>query len=89
MKLSQFFISRPIFAGVLSALIFLAGLIALPTLPISEYPEVVPPTVVVTRDLPGREPEGDRRDGGEPARAVDQRRRGHALPVLAGDHATA
>jgi outer membrane protein, multidrug efflux system len=41
MKISQFFISRPIFAGVLSALIFLAGLIALPQLPISEYPEVV------------------------------------------------
>src|SRR5580658_8719774 len=53
MKLSQFFISRPIFAGVLSALIFLAGLIALPQLPISEYPEVVPPTVIVKADYPG------------------------------------
>jgi multidrug efflux pump len=56
MKLSQFFISRPIFAGVLSALIFLAGLLALPTLPITEYPEVVPPTVVVRAVYPGANP---------------------------------
>ncbi len=56
MKLSQFFIRRPIFAGVLSALIFLAGLIALPRLPISEYPEVVPPTVVVKATYPGANP---------------------------------
>jgi len=56
MKLSQFFITRPIFAGVLSALIFLAGLIALPTLPISEYPEVVPPTVIVKATYPGANP---------------------------------
>jgi len=56
MKLSQFFISRPIFAGVLSAIIFLAGLIALPKLPISEYPEVVPPTVIVKANYPGANP---------------------------------
>jgi multidrug efflux pump len=56
MKISQFFISRPIFAGVLSALIFLAGLIALPQLPISEYPEVVPPTVIVKANYPGANP---------------------------------
>jgi multidrug efflux pump len=56
MKLSQFFIARPIFAGVLSALILLAGLIALPLLPISEYPEVVPPTVIVKATYPGANP---------------------------------
>jgi hydrophobe/amphiphile efflux-1 (HAE1) family protein len=56
MKISQFFISRPIFAGVLSALILLAGLIALPQLPISEYPEVVPPTVIVKANYPGANP---------------------------------
>ena len=56
MKLSQFFISRPIFAGALSTLIFLAGLNALPSLPISEYPEVVPPTVVVRASYPGANP---------------------------------
>ena len=56
MKLSQFFISRPIFAGVLSTLIFLAGLIALPRLSISEYPEVAPPTVIVKATYPGANP---------------------------------
>jgi len=55
-KLSQFFINRPIFAGVLSTLILLAGLISLPQLPISEYPEVVPPTVVVRTAYPGANP---------------------------------
>ncbi|HSE12733.1 MAG TPA: efflux RND transporter permease subunit, partial [Rudaea sp.] len=56
MNLSQFFISRPVFAGVLSALILIAGLISLPGLPISEYPEVVPPTVVVRASYPGANP---------------------------------
>jgi multidrug efflux pump len=56
MNLSKFFIDRPILAGVLSLLIFLAGLIALRGLPISEYPEVVPPTVVVRANYPGANP---------------------------------
>src|SRR5215468_7607518 len=56
MKLSNFFIERPIFAGVISAFITIAGLIALFTLPISEYPEVVPPTVVVHASYPGASP---------------------------------
>jgi multidrug efflux pump len=56
MNLSRFFIDRPIFAGVLSVLIFLMGLIALRSLPISEYPEVVPPTVVVNARFPGANP---------------------------------
>ncbi|HEX4182232.1 MAG TPA: multidrug efflux RND transporter permease subunit [Caulobacteraceae bacterium] len=47
MNFSSFFIGRPRFAVVLSIVIFVAGLIALPALPIGEYPEVVPPTVVV------------------------------------------
>ena len=47
MNLSKFFIDRPIFAGVISVVIFLAGLIAMTQLPISEYPEVVPPSVDV------------------------------------------
>jgi len=54
--ISQYFIQRPIFAGVLSALIFLAGAIALFQLPITEYPEVVPPTVVVNASYPGANP---------------------------------
>ncbi len=47
MNISRFFIDRPIFAGVLSVLIFLSGLLALRVMPISEYPEVAPPSVVV------------------------------------------
>ncbi len=56
MNLSRFFIDRPIFAGVLSVLIFLAGLIAMRAMPISEYPEVVPPQVVVRATYPGANP---------------------------------
>ncbi len=56
MNLSKFFIDRPIFAGVISVAIFLAGLIAMTRLPISEYPEVVPPSVVVTALFPGANP---------------------------------
>jgi multidrug efflux pump len=56
MNLSKFFIDRPIFAGVLSLLIFLAGLLSLRILPISEYPEVVPPSVVVRAQYPGANP---------------------------------
>src|ERR1700742_4938988 len=56
MNLSKFFIDRPIFAGVISVTIFLAGLISLFQLPISEYPEVVPPTVVVHAQFPGANP---------------------------------
>ncbi|MGC4028943.1 MAG: multidrug efflux RND transporter permease subunit [Steroidobacteraceae bacterium] len=56
MKLAHFFIDRPIFAGVVSIVIFLAGLIALQRLPISEYPEVAPPSVVVIATYPGASP---------------------------------
>ncbi|MBX3588124.1 MAG: efflux RND transporter permease subunit [Ramlibacter sp.] len=56
MNLSKFFIDRPIFAGVLSFLIFIAGLIALRGLPVSEYPEVVPPSIVVRANYPGANP---------------------------------
>src|SRR4051812_37163827 len=56
MNFSHFFIRRPIFAGVLSALIFLVGLIAMWRLPISECPEVVPPTIVVRASYPGANP---------------------------------
>jgi multidrug efflux pump len=53
MEFSQFFVKRPIFAGVLSAIIFIGGALSLRLLPISEYPEVVPPTVVVRANYPG------------------------------------
>jgi multidrug efflux pump len=53
---SRIFIDRPILATVLSALILVAGLMALPNLPISEYPDVVPPSVQVTATYPGANP---------------------------------
>jgi len=57
MKLTHFFIERPIFAGVISLLILLAGGIAAFTLPIAEYPEVSPPTIVVQAQYPGANPQ--------------------------------
>lgn len=56
MRLSDYFIDRPIFAGVLSVLIFLGGLIAMFQLPVSEYPEVSPPSIVVSAAFPGADP---------------------------------
>src|SRR5580658_7324307 len=56
MNFSHFFIKRPIFAGVLSIAIFVMGLLAMFKLPISEYPEVVPPTIVVRAEYPGATP---------------------------------
>jgi hydrophobe/amphiphile efflux-1 (HAE1) family protein len=57
MTLSHFFIDRPIFATVLSVVIVIAGLIAYFTLPVAQYPEVVPPTVQVRASYPGATPE--------------------------------
>jgi multidrug efflux pump subunit AcrB len=57
MTLSRFFIDRPIFATVLSLVIVIAGVIAYFTLPVAQYPEVVPPTVVVRASYPGATPE--------------------------------
>jgi multidrug efflux pump len=56
MKFSSYFIDRPVFASVLSAFILIAGAISLFKLPISEYPEVVPPSVVVRAAYPGANP---------------------------------
>ncbi len=56
MRFSRFFIDRPIFAAVLSIVIFIGGLIAMFGLPVSEYPEVVPPSVVVRAIYPGANP---------------------------------
>ncbi|MCU1751232.1 efflux RND transporter permease subunit [Pseudomonas sp. 6D_7.1_Bac1] len=56
MNFSRFFIDRPIFAGALSTLILLAGIISLFRLPVSEYPDVVPPLIVVNAQYPGANP---------------------------------
>ncbi len=57
MNISRFFVDRPVFAGVLSVLILVAGLLSLRLLPISEYPEVVPPSIVVRATYPGANPD--------------------------------
>jgi multidrug efflux pump len=56
MNISRFFIDRPIFAGVLSTIVFIGGLLAMFKLPISEYPEVAPPSIVVRAQFPGANP---------------------------------
>jgi len=56
MKFAHFFIDRPIFAAMLSLIILIGGGISLFQLPVSEYPDVVPPTVVVTANYPGANP---------------------------------
>ncbi len=56
MNISEFFIERPIFAAVVSTFITIAGALALSKLPVGEYPEVVPPSIVVTADYPGANP---------------------------------
>ncbi len=55
-NIAQFFVNRPIMAAVLSLLFVITGSIAVFKLPISEYPEVVPPTVVVRAAYPGANP---------------------------------
>src|SRR5918995_2884286 len=56
MNFSSFFIKRPIFAAVLSLVLVIAGALAMFRLPISEYPSVVPPTVIVRGAYPGANP---------------------------------
>ena len=53
MTFPHFFINRPIFAAVLSILIVIVGVIAYPILPVAQYPEIAPPTVVVSASFPG------------------------------------
>src|SRR3546814_3715472 len=53
MRLSRFFITRPIFAAVIAIFITIVGGIAYLGLPVSQYPDIVPPTVTVTASYPG------------------------------------
>jgi HAE1 family hydrophobic/amphiphilic exporter-1/multidrug efflux pump len=53
MSLSSFFISRPIFSSVISITIVIAGLMAVRGLPIAQYPEIAPPTVIISANYPG------------------------------------
>ena len=53
MSLSSFFLSRPIFAAVCSAVILTVGIVALPSLPIAQFPQITPPTINVQASYPG------------------------------------
>jgi HAE1 family hydrophobic/amphiphilic exporter-1 len=51
--MSSFFLSRPIFAAVLSAVILTIGIAAIPSLPIAQFPPIAPPTIVINSSYPG------------------------------------
>src|SRR5215472_2112531 len=53
MRFSHFFVDRPIFAAVMSIIVTLVGYISYRALPVTEYPEIAPPTVVVAASFPG------------------------------------
>jgi len=55
--MAQFFIGRPIFAWVVAIFIMLAGIIAIPMLPVAQYPNVAPPQITVSTSFPGASPE--------------------------------
>ena len=76
------FIRRPILASVCSLVLILAGAVAIPTMPIAQYPALAPPQVNGHRVLHRRQRAGGRDRRHDPARAGDQRRRGHALHDL-------
>ena len=85
MNLGRLSINQPILAMVLSIVLLIVGAIAYTTLPVSEYPQVVPPTVVVTTQYPGRHRADRFRYRRSSHRAGDQRRRGHAVSLQPGD----
>ena len=76
------FIRRPILASVCSLVIILAGAVAIPTMPVAQYPEAGAAAGQRHRDLHRRQRAGGRDRGHDAARAGDQRRRGHALHDL-------
>jgi multidrug efflux pump len=51
--MAKFFIDRPVFAWVIALFILLAGILAIPNLPISQYPQIAPPTIIVNAVYPG------------------------------------
>ncbi len=81
--ISHFFIDRPIFAAVLSIVLTIAGAVAVFTLPVAQYPDVTPPTVLVTASYPGANAQTVRDTVAAPDRAASQRRRKHDLHVVA------
>ena len=86
---SRFFIDRPIFANVIALVTILIGAVAVFVLPVAQYPEITPPTVEVTDQLPRRQRPGRRRHRRRADRAAGQRRREHAVHVVARAPTTA
>src|SRR5437899_1023625 len=84
MNLSHFFVDRPIFATVLSVFVIIVGAAAYFTLPVAQYPEIAPPTIVGTASYPGASAEVVS-DSLDAARTGNQRRREHALYEQPGD----
>ena len=85
MNIPHFFIDRPRFAVVISIVIVLLGAIAFPNLPVAQFPEVAPPTVVVRANYPGATPDVVAETVAAPAGTGNQRSRADAVFVLAGD----
>ena len=89
MRLSHFFIDRPIFAAVLAVVHHHHRRVAYSRCRSSQYPEIAPPTVEVTATYPGASAETVAETVADADRAADQRRREHALHVVASRPATA
>lgn len=51
--MARFFIDRPVFAWVIAIIIMLAGILAIRSLPIEQYPQIAPPTVAINASYPG------------------------------------
>src|SRR3954465_12482541 len=66
--MSRFFIHRPVFAGVIAIIIVLAGIVASKLLAVAQYPEIAPPTVLITTTYPGASPETLSKTGARPLR---------------------
>ena len=80
--MARFFIDRPVFAMVIAIVIVILGAVAIPGLPISAYPQVVPPSVQVTANLSGRQRAGSGKDRRAAHRGATGRAGRHAvLPV--------
>ena len=82
MRISHFFIDRPIFASVLSIVFIILGGVAFLRLPVAQYPEIQPPIINVSGQYPGASAEVIAIDRGRADRGADQRRREHALHVV-------
>ncbi len=81
-RMARFFIDRPIFAWVIAIIIMLAGGLSITQLPVSRYPNIAPPSVIIQRDLSGRLGQGGRGLGHADHRAEHEGARRPHLHVL-------